>query len=131
MIVDSIADAVLFFRAVHGLVRTGRAEEVLGEVYTVLNPGGVVGVVQHRAKADAPDDYADGSNGYLRQADVIAMFENAGFEFEEASEVNANPTDPANHDGGVWNLLPVGRGGEDLHYIGESDRMTLRFRKPE
>lgn len=128
------ADAALYFRAVHGLASRGRLTEVLGETYAMLKPGGLVGVVQHRAPADATDEYANGANGYMKQADVIALFEDAGFEFIEASDVNANPKDPANWETGVWTLPPSLRGPEELRdevlAIGESDRMTLKFRKP-
>ena len=67
----------------------------------------------------------------------------AGFEFVEASEINANPADTADHPFGVWTLPPnsatSGREGvtiegfdpEKYKAIGESDRMTLKFRKPE
>jgi predicted methyltransferase len=73
---------------------------------------------------------ADGNRGYLREADVIAAFEARGFVFEGSSEVNANPNDPADADGGVWTRLPSSS-SEEARAIGETDRMTLRFRKPD
>lgn len=128
------ADAVLFIRAVHNLVRTDAVDQAMADTWTLLKPGGVVGVVQHRAKPDAPDAYVDGEKGYLREADVIALFEAAGFVFEESSEINANPRDRANYPNGVWTLPPSLTLGlldrDDYLAIGESDRMTLRFRKP-
>jgi predicted methyltransferase len=99
--------------------------------FTVLKPGGVLGVVEHRAKADVP---ADDKSGYVGQAQVIAMAEAAGFKLQETSEVNANPRDTKDHPNGVWTLPPVNdhEAADDAKYkaIGESDRMTLRFVKP-
>jgi predicted methyltransferase len=127
---DGQADAVLFFRAMHHLFRFDEplVDTALSEVFDVLAPGGVVGVVQHRAPEDADANFANGDNGYLKQSDVIAAFERAGFVLEEASEMNANPNDPA--DGRVWRLPPATTDNPDTLAIGESDRMTLRFRKP-
>ncbi len=124
------ADAVLFIRALHHLFRFDEPmiDTALSEVFDVLKPGGVVGVVQHRAPEDADAEFASGNNGYLKQSDVIAAFERAGFVLEETSEINANPNDPA--DGYVWRLPPSTRDNPETTAIGESDRMTLRFRKP-
>ena len=124
------ADAVLFFRAMHHLFRFEEplVDAALAEVFDVLAPGGVVGVVQHRAPEDADAGFTNGDNGYLKQSDVVAAFERAGFVLEEASEINANPNDPA--DGMVWRLPPSTTDNADTTAIGESDRMTLRFRKP-
>ena len=124
------ADAVIYIRALHNLARFGMLNTAAEDAFKLLKSGGVVGVVQHRAKPDAPADYADGSKGYLKEADVIAAFEAAGFVFEESSEINANPNDPADHEIGVWAMPPRGAGGEATAGLGESDRMTLRFRKP-
>ena len=124
------ADAVLFFRAMHHLFRFEEplVDTALGEIFDMLAPGGVVGVVQHRAPEDAEDDFASGNNGYLKPSNIIAAFERAGFVFEESSEINANPNDPAN--GPVWRLPPTTNDNPDTQAIGESDRVTLRFRKP-
>ncbi len=124
------ADAVLFFRAMHHLFRFEEplVDTALSEVFDLLAPGGVVGVVQHRASEDADAEFANGNNGYLKQSDVVAAFERAGFVLEESSEINANPNDPAN--GPVWRLPPTTTDNPDTMVIGESDRMTLRFRKP-
>lgn len=124
------ADAVLFFRAMHHLFRFDEPiiDTALSETYDVLASGGVVGVVQHRAPEDADPGFANGNNGYLKQSDVVAAFERAGFVLEEASEINANPNDPA--DSFVWRLPPTTTDNPDTQAIGESDRMTLRFRKP-
>ena len=124
------ADAVLFFRAMHHLFRFDEpmVDTALGEIFDMLAPGGVVGVVQHRTSEDAAADFATGDNGYLKQSDVVAAFERAGFTLEDSSEINANPNDPA--DGPVWRLPPTTSDNPDTMAIGESDRMTLRFRKP-
>lgn len=124
------ADAVLIFRAMHHLFRFEEPliDTALAEIHDLLAPGGVVGVVQHRAPEDATAEFASGNNGYVKQSDVVAAFERAGFELEEASEINANPNDPA--DSFVWRLPPSTTDNPDTMAIGESDRMTLRFRKP-
>lgn len=128
------ADVVLYIRALHNMARFGMLDTAVNDAWTLLAPGGVVGVVQHRAPADETDARADGSRAYLREADVIAAFEARGFVLDASSDINANPNDPADHEMGVWALPPSLGGPEEEHEamraIGESDRMTLRFRKP-
>ncbi len=125
------ADAVLTFRNVHNWRSDGKAEGMFKGFYEVLKPGGVLGVVEHRAAADVP---ADDKSGYVGQAQVIAMAKAAGFALDAQSEINANPRDTKDHPDGVWMLPPVGRhdaaDGARYQAIGESDRMTLRFVKP-
>lgn len=127
------ADRVLIFRSIHGLMNGNASDAELRAIRTLLADDGMVGVVQHRAPEDA--SYADsrGSRGYMRQSDVIRLFELHGFELVDSSEVNANPGDPANWEGGVWTLPPTLRHGDDNRdeylTVGESDRMTLLFRK--
>jgi len=125
------ADMVLTFRNVHNWRSAGQAEGMFKGFYDVLKPGGVLGVVEHRAKADVP---ADDKSGYVGQAQVIALAEAAGFELAGSSEVNANPRDTKDHPNGVWTLPPSNNHDDvdDAKYqaIGESDRMTLRFVKP-
>lgn len=132
---EGAADRVLYIRALHNLARFDRLDGAAADAFALLRPGGVVGVVQHRAPADETDARADGSRGYLREADVIAAFEAAGFVLEASSDINANPADPANHEIGVWTLPPtlaLGEENRDAYIaIGETDRMTLKFRKPE
>ena len=130
------ADRFLIFREVHNMRRFGWLHDSLVTARRLLKDDGLLGVVQHRAKADAPASYTLGDNGYLREKDVIVLFDAYGFELVGKSEVNANPKDPANWETGVWTLPPAYRGaGEDaarraeLDAIGESDRMTLLFRK--
>ena len=129
----SSADMVLTFRSTHGWIRDGAAEEVYSAFFDVLKPGGVLGVVQHRA-GPATDTAPGAFNGYVPEERVIALATDAGFVLEARSEINANPKDTADHPSGVWTLPPTLRRGEEDRdrylAIGESDRMTLRFRKP-
>ncbi|QKG72415.1 class I SAM-dependent methyltransferase [Erythrobacter mangrovi] len=123
-------DRVLIFREMHNMLRTGVLYAELVRMRELLAEDGLLGIVQHRAKADAPSDYTLGGNGYMRERDVIALVEAHGFELVESSEINANPRDTADHEGGVWRLAPVWSGRKaELKDIGESDRMTLLFRK--
>lgn len=125
------ADLVVTFRNVHNWRGAGQAEGMFKGFFAVLKPGGTLGVVEHRAKADVP---ADDKSGYVGEAQVIAMAQSAGFTLEEKSEINANPRDTKDHPNGVWTLPPVNRhDAEDnakYQAIGESDRMTLKFVKP-
>jgi predicted methyltransferase len=130
---NGTVDRVLIFREMHNLKRNNMADRELKAMHALLKPDGLLGVVQHRAKPDAPDAYVDGNKGYMREKDVIALVESQGFELVGKSEINANPKDPANHEAGVWSLPPNLRLGEKdrerFLAIGESDRMTLLFRK--
>lgn len=127
-------DRVLMIRMMHNLIRWGIADSETEALYAALKPGGMLGVVQHRAKADAPEDYVDGNKGYLKEAELIEYFEGKGFELVGSTEINANPADTADYENGVWTLPPVlGLGDENretYEAIGESDRMTLLFKKP-
>jgi len=126
-------DAGLTFRNLHNWMGDARLDEVLAASFRVLAPGGVFGVVEHRA-APGTDAAAGGESGYLPEAWVIERATAAGFVLEESSEINANPADTHDHPNGVWSLPPALRGGDvdrdTFVAIGESDRMTLRFRKP-
>ena len=126
-------DRVLTFRNNHGWINGGHHDAVYAEAFRVLKPGGVLGVVQHRAPEGA-DPVASAKTGYVPEAFVIEAAERAGFELAGRSEVNANPTDTKDHPEGVWTLPPVYRLGDQdrakYEAIGESDRMTLRFVKP-
>ncbi len=136
------ADAVLFIRALHHLNRLeeegGFFTAALKDTMDLLKPGGIVGVVQHRAPAANSDEWSEGDNGYLKQDQVIAFFEGAGFRFEGSSEINANPNDKPTESEFVWRLPPTLATSRDnpeleaqMRAIGESDRMTLKFVKPE
>lgn len=126
-------DRILVIRMMHNMMRANSAANDFKAMGELLKPGGMIGIVQHRAQADAPDAYVDGSKGYLREADVIKFVEANGFELVSKSEINANPADTANWPDGVWTLPPTLRKGEvdkaKYQAIGESDRMTLLFRK--
>lgn len=125
------ADVVLTFRNVHNWRMSGQAEAMFKGFYEVLRPGGVLGVVEHRAGTDVADD---DRSGYVAQSQVIALAQAAGFRVDGSSEINANPRDTRDHPNGVWTLPPSNRHEpqEAARYsaIGESDRMTLRFVKP-
>lgn len=125
------ADLVLTFRNVHNWRSAGQAEGMFKGFFDVLKSGGVLGVVEHRAKRDVP---ADDNSGYVGEAQVIALAEAAGFRLDGKSEINANPRDTKDHPNGVWTLPPSNnhdpKDAEKYRAIGESDRMTLRFVKP-
>ncbi len=128
---ENSADLVVTFRNVHNWRGSGQAEGMFKGFFAVLKPGGVLGVVEHRANADVP---VEDRSGYVGEAQVIAMAEAAGFVLDGKSEVNANPKDTKDYPNGVWTLPPTNNhDAEDMakyREIGESDRMTLRFVKP-
>ena len=127
------ADMVLTFRNVHNWVGGGSADAAFTAFYTTLKPGGILGVVEHRASNDQPQD-PKAQSGYVREDYVIALAEKAGFKLIGRSEINANPKDTKDYKKGVWSLPPslrAGDGNEQKYRdIGESDRMTLVFMKP-
>lgn len=127
------ADAVLAMRISHSLYNREAIDLVYKAAFDVLRPGGVFGVVQHRA-AEGADPSATSKMGYLPEATVIAAATKAGFELAEKSELNANPKDTKDYAKGVWTLPPSltekDKDREKYLAIGESDRMTLKFAKP-
>ena len=127
------ADLVLTFRNVHNWTEAGNDEAMFRAFFEALKPGGVLGVVEHRAKEGISVREMRRS-GYMTEAYVIGLAERAGFKLAGKSEVNANPKDTKDHPRGVWSLPPTLRGGADDREkylaIGESDRMTLKFVKP-
>ena len=134
-------DLALFMCQLHNWMAAGIAEKAFGDAYAAHKPGGVLGVVQHRAEVGETQDPA-ATSGYVQEAFVKQLAAEAGFAFVASSEVNANPEDPKDHPFGVWTLPPESRTsprGEPANpafdrtpydAIGESDRMTLKFRKP-
>lgn len=126
------ADFVLTFRNLHNWIERGEAEGALRAFHRALKPGGVLGVVDHRGRADLSQE-AQMKSGYVRQDHAIVLIEKAGFRFAGASEVNANPKDTKDHPAGVWTLPPTYRLKDQdrakYQAIGESDRFTLRFVK--
>lgn len=127
------ADMVLTFRNVHNWMNGDYAAEMFEVFYEALKPGGILGVVEHRAPEEADIAWMKRS-GYVSENHVIELATKAGFELVDRSEINANPKDTKNHPFGVWTLPPALRMGErDIWTwleIGESDRMTLKFLKP-
>ncbi|MBT3992639.1 MAG: class I SAM-dependent methyltransferase [Gammaproteobacteria bacterium] len=128
-------DMVLTFRNIHNWMARGQTEMMFKGFYKVLKPGGILGVVEHRGNSSITQD-PKAKSGYVNQEFAIALAEQSGFIFEESSEINANPKDNKEHREGVWTLAPTYRNlsddeKADYKSIGESDRFTLRFRKPE
>ncbi|GAB7531517.1 class I SAM-dependent methyltransferase [Pseudomonas sp. 3A(2025)] len=127
------ADRVLTFRNVHNWVLAGDAPATFEAFFKVLKPGGVLGVVDHRAR-DGADLESIKKTGYLTTDYVIRLALDAGFKLQDRSEVNANPKDTKDYPAGVWTLPPSYKLGEQdkakYAAIGESDRLTLRFVKP-
>lgn len=126
------ADVVLSFRNIHNWIARDELAGSLRAFHAALKPGGVLGIVGHRGRADLPQE-AQTRDGYVRQDVAIELIEKAGFRFDGASEVNANPRDTKDHPAGVWTLPPTYRlkdqDRERYESIGESDRFTLRFVK--
>lgn len=138
-VMDTIAapgsvDLVVTFRALHGLIGRGLADEAFRAFYTVLKPGGFLGIEQHRQREDRPNLPGPLQGGYVKESQVIALAQKAGFRLVARSEINANPKDTADWPDGVWTLPPtlaLGEKDRDKYLaIGESDRMTLLFQKP-
>ncbi|MEM9705855.1 MAG: methyltransferase domain-containing protein [Pseudomonadota bacterium] len=135
---DASADAVLTFRNVHNWMSAEFAEDAFTSFFQALKPGGLLGVVEHRADGST----APLSSGYVSEKTVIDLAVGAGFVLDARSEINANTADTKDHPYGVWTLPPVRRSSaqrgvvdpefdrEKYDAIGESDRMTLRFIKP-
>jgi predicted methyltransferase len=138
---DGSADVVLTFRNIHNWMAGGYAEKIIADAYRALKPGGVLGVEEHRLPSTRDQDIS-AATGYVSEAYVIQLAQSAGFVLEGSSEINANPKDNADHPLGVWMLAPNLRApaatdpiaatynADAYRAIGESDRMTLKFRKP-
>ncbi|MBU1539369.1 MAG: methyltransferase domain-containing protein [Alphaproteobacteria bacterium] len=145
---DGTADMVLVARAFHNWHRAGRTDAFLAAFFKALKPGGVLAVEQHRS-VDGLNPDVTAPTGYMPESHIIRAAQAAGFVLDARSELNANPKDDRDHPFGVWTLPPVRTSAprannatdrptplteaERAEYdaIGESDRMTLRFRKPE
>ena len=134
-------DVLLSFRNVHNWMGGGYADQAYQEFYNALKPGGIFGIVEHRLPESAVQN-PKGATGYVQESFMKDQAIRAGFEFVGSSEVNANPRDTADHPFGVWTLPPRSRlpkeGSDEakgfdadlFKNIGESDRATLKFRKP-
>jgi len=126
------ADAVVTFRNVHNWIKDDTEQRMFASFFAMLKPGGILGVVEHRAAPGT--SLADmKTSGYVTEAYVINIALKAGFELVESTAINANPADTHQHPAGVWTLLPSLRlkdqDREKYLAIGESDRMTLKFLK--
>lgn len=135
-VADGVADRVLVFRAHGFLIYDNPAQEYYDAIFRMLKPGGIFGIVDHRGNESVPQD-PRAVDGYVNQSHVVMLAERAGFVLVDQAEINANPLDTKNHPDGVYSLPPTLRGttlNRDLRErmlgIGESDRMTLKFRKP-
>lgn len=128
------ADLVLTFRNIHNWMKGDYADDVYAAMYKALKPGGILGVVEHRGNANIPQD-PKAASGYVNQGYAIQLAEKAGFKYVGGSEINANAKDSKVHPKGVWTLSPSFKlkntDREKYSAIGESDRMTLKFVKPE
>ncbi len=134
-------DLVLTARNLHDWMWTpGMAEKSMADFYAALKPGGILAFEEHRA--DPRPIVNNAKDGYVSTAYVVGLAQHAGFKLEAQSEINANPTDTKDYPFGVWTLPPSRQSApsgqpanpafDHAKYdaIGESDRMTLRFRKP-
>ncbi len=142
MIEPGTADVVISRRNVHNWMGRGYADEAFEEFYAALKPGGILGIVEHRLPETMEQD-PRGKTGYVQESYMKDLANRAGFEFVGSSEINANPKDTADHPFGVWTLPPRSRtpkegtpeaaefNAELYQNIGESDRATLKFRKPK
>ncbi len=127
------ADLVVTFRNLHNWLKAGTADAAFAAFYRALKTGGVLGIEDHRARSDKPQDPAAAS-GYVREDYAIALAQKAGFELVSTSEIGANPKDTTDWPKGVWTLPPsLALGDVDrakYEAIGEADNFVLKFRKP-
>ena len=131
---EASADRVLTFRNVHNWMKNDQAAAAFNAMYKALKPGGILGVVEHRNSTLKQQD-PHAASGYVTEDYVIALARNAGFEFLDKSEINANSKDTKDYPEGVWTLPPSLRlkdkDRKKYLAIGESDRMTIKFIKPK
>jgi predicted methyltransferase len=129
---EGSADMVLTFRNFHNWVAAGDTREVFAAAFRALKPGGILGVVEHRARD--PKAVPGHSQGYVGEDYAIGLIESAGFKLLERSNINNNPKDTKDYPQDVWTLPPTyALGDKDrakYAAIGESDRFTLKFVKP-
>jgi predicted methyltransferase len=137
-VADGSVDVVLTFRNIHNLRFAGldQTAAAFRQMFAMLKPGGRLGIVEHRLPEEMASTLEE-TSGYMKRSSVVAFAQAAGFQLVAESEINANPRDTHDHPRGVWTLPPVSRGAAEdpnaARYleIGESDRMTLLFVKPE
>lgn len=136
-------DLVLASREVHQWLHERYADKAFGDAFSALKPGGILAIEEHRAEPQIdPVLTGDPFTGYVPTKVVIAAAMKAGFVLDASSEINANPKDIKTYALGVWTLKPTQlsdvpgqptvSAADRVRFdaIGESDRMTLRFRKP-
>ena len=127
------ADVILIVRTLHVWDEMGQMQQSLNNLYKILKPGGVLGIVQHRANSIS-EIAATAGEGYMDQRYVVEAAEQAGFKLEATSEINQNLKDTKDYPKGVYALPPtlaMGKLNKKKYLaIGESDRMTLKFIKP-
>ena len=133
IVADGTVDMVVTFRNIHNWMARNDTEQAFASMYRALKPGGVLGVVEHRAPAAQTQD-SRARGGYVGEAYAIKLIESQGFRLVATSEINANPKDTKDYPRGVWTLPPTyAEGDKDrdrYSAIGESDRFTLKFVKP-
>jgi predicted methyltransferase len=140
LVAPATADLVITARNIHDWMWIpGLLDKALGDFHAALKAGAILGVEEHRA--DPRPMTPEARDGYVATGFVIAKAEAAGFRLDARSEINANPKDTKDYPFGVWTLPPTRRNHaagaptpadfDPAKYaaIGESDRMTLRFRK--
>ena len=132
---DATIDAVLTFRNIHNWIDedTNNLRKIFEQSYSALKPGGIFGVVEHRAKPETSlEDMR--KSGYVTEELTINLAKEVGFILSAKSNINANIKDTKDHPAGVWSLPPTlylkDKNREKFIEIGETDRMTLLFRKP-
>jgi predicted methyltransferase len=127
------ADLVVTFRNLHNWMDGGYAPQALAACFRALKPGGILGIEEHRGRADQPQD-PKAKNGYVRQDYTIALAKQAGFKLVGSSEMLANARDTKDWVDGVWTLPPtLSQGDKDRERylaVGEADNFVLKFRKP-
>ncbi len=134
-------DLALSIRSVHAWMALGVAEKAMADIFVALRPGGAFAVIEARAPDGPPQD-PGAASGYVQEAYVRLLAEEAGFEAAGASDLGQNLRDDAEHPFGVWTLAPHNRTSplwepadpdfdrSAFDEIGEPDRMILVFRKP-
>jgi len=139
---EGSVDRIVTFRNVHNWIRADQAKAMFEIFYRTLKPGGVLGVVQHRAATGTSLSQMK-KTGYVTEDYVAELGTKVGFSLAGKAQINANVLDARDHPHGVWSLPPTFRTCKKIkapeakaqcfdkyRAIGESDRMTLRFVKP-
>ncbi len=130
-------DMVLVFRA-HGFMISDKpTQKYVDALFAMLKPGGIFGIVDHAGDEAIPQD-PEGDNGYVNESHFKMMAQRAGFVLLAETDINRNLKDTKDHPRGVWSLPPSLKGTwpmtdarQEVLEIGESDRFTLKFYKPE